>query len=335
SSASQPTAQGGIELPSVDAGTDDVAMISPSTDPAPTGEPPALGVPMPRIDNPVREIPVNQLPIIDAPITEVTEPPEFNQDGTQTSENTVNPIGDDTEASTPASQAAEKSALLRNKVAFRNPTDKPLLSVILIDAGEEGLAKDVLLTFSFPITFALDAASENAVVDAKDYTRNGFEVLALTPVGDAKLEPAENDADIQAVLSGLFASLPQAVGLIDHVSADLQQSPKLAEQVILGLQGSGHGLVTYDIGLNSTDKKAGDAGLYSSTVFRVLDNDDEKATTIKRYLDRAVLEAGKNGHVIVLGRTYPETVTALFSWALSAKSSTVTIAPISASLLAQ
>jgi uncharacterized protein len=335
STASQPTAQDGIELPDVDAGSDDVAMVSPGADASPTNTPPALGVPMPRIDNPVREIPVNQLPIIEPPTTEVTEPPAINQDGDQVDDNATGETATASDVSSSASETTKAGALQRNKVVFQNPSDKPLMSIILVDAGDKGLDKDVLLTFSFPVTFALDASAVDATADAKDFARKGFEVLAMAPTGDVKLEQAENDADVAAVLNGIFAGLPQAVGLIDAVSADIQQSPELAKQVIAGLRSSGHGLLTYDIGLNSTDKKAGDAGVYSGTVFRVLDGEGEKAATIKRYLNRAVLEAGKDGHVIVLGRTYPETVTALFSWALSSKSSTVALAPVSASLLAK
>ncbi len=335
SSASQPTTQGGVELPSVAPGNDDVAMVTSGDGDAPANAvpttPPALGVPMPAIDNPVREIPVNRLPIVDAPATSVTEPPVVNPDGSQSGDTTavavLVPVDPD-----PPTQA---KALLRNKMVFENTGGKPLMSVILIDAGEQGLAKDVLLTFSFPVTFALDPNAAGATADAKIFKQNGFEVLALAPTGVEKLVAAENDTDIDAALSGVFAKLPEAVGLIDGVLAELQQSPELADQIITSLQTTGHGLLTYDIGLNATDQKARKNGVYAGTVFRILDGEGEKSATIKRYLNRAVLEAGKDGHVIVLGRTYPETVTALFSWAVSAKSSTVALAPISASLLAR
>ncbi|NOX73353.1 MAG: hypothetical protein GXP03_06950 [Alphaproteobacteria bacterium] len=325
--AKQPQSQSGVELGSVEAGDAGADVTTPKGDAPLVNTPPVLGLPMPEIDAPVREIPVNRLPVVDPPATEVDAPPAI--DGAESS------AADALDASTVAANTAAKGALLRNKTVFQNPSGKPLMSIILLDAGAEGLKKEDLLTFSFPVTFALDPNAAGVTADAKVYARKGFEVLAMAPTGTQALEAAENDADIAAALSGIFARIPQAVGLVDQPEATLQQSPKLAAQVIASFEETGHGLLTYDIGLNSTDQKARSAGIYADTVFRVLDSEGENATKIKRYLNRAVLEAGKNGSVIVIGRTYPETVTALFSWALSAKSATISLAPVSAVLLGE
>jgi len=170
---------------------------------------------------------------------------------------------------------------------------------------------------------------------AKALAQSGYEVLAVTPSGASEMSASENAADTTKALSKIFATIPEAVGLIDPISADMQSSPKLADEVIAALKKSGYGLLTYDIGLNPVDKKARHAGLASGVVFRVLDAERESGIVIKRYLDRAVVEAQKTGQVIVVGRTYPETVSALFSWTLSAKSATIALAPVSAALLAQ
>ncbi|MFQ5439357.1 MAG: divergent polysaccharide deacetylase family protein, partial [Paracoccaceae bacterium] len=137
------------------------------------------------------------------------------------------------------------------------------------------------------------------------------------------------------VLTRTLSALPEAIGLIDASAGGIQTDAKLADAVISTLRESGHALLTYDVGLNATDKKARREGVKSATVFRVLDRDRESGIVIKRYLDRAALEAGKTGRIIVIGHSYPETVTALFSWALSAKSRTVALAPASAAILAR
>ena len=54
---------------------------------------------------------------------------------------------------------------------------------------------------------------------------------------------------------------------------------------------------------------------------------DQKVT------DRAAFAAAQEGSVIVLGHTYSETVTALYSWALGSRSESVALAPLSAVLL--
>jgi uncharacterized protein len=335
--ARQPLNQSGVELGSVETGDEGANVTTSEGDAPPVNTPPVVGLPMPEIDQPVSEIPVNRLPIVDPPETVIEAPAPIDDDesGDAVTPDPPLEVAQVIAPVKPAPAIEVKGALLRNKAVFENPSGKPLMSIILLDAGEQGLNKDVLLTFSFPVTFALDPTDSGVTVDAKNYARNGFEVLAMAPSGVQALEAAENDSDIAAALSGIFAKIPQAVGLVDRPAAGLQKSPKLAEQVIAAFEDSGHGLLTYDIGLNSTDQKAQSAGIYANTVFRVLDSEGESSTVIKRYLDRAVLEAGKNGRVIVLGWTYPETVTALFSWALSSKSATVSLAPVSAVLLGE
>jgi len=328
--AGQPDAQGGVEMPSVAPDGDELALTTPATESARVSAPAALGMPTPEIDNPVTEIPVNRLPTISPPTTEVEAPPAISADSGDTPPTPPEPTA-------VISERADNSrgAFARNRVAFDNPSGKPLMSIILVDAGEEGLDQQVLQTFTFPVTFALSPDMSGTTAKAKSFARQGFEILALAPSGNGVLEAAESPGAIATALQGVFAKIPESVGLVDLPTAGIQKSPALSDQVIEALIGSGHGLVTYPVGLNGTDQKAIREGVPSGIVFRVLDAERETGTVIKRYLDRAVLEAGKTGHVIVMGRTYPETVTALFSWALSAKATTVALAPISAVMTAR
>ncbi len=332
--ASQPDTQAEIEMPSVAPEGDELALVMPVEDAAPASQTPALGMPSPEIENPVREFPINRLPTVQEPITEVTEPPAIGQDGEAEIAVVVNKVT--TPTITPrAIPSSGRSAFARNRVAFDNPEGLPLLSVVLIDAGGEGLGNDVLLTFTFPVTFAVDPSASGATANAKRYARSGFEVLATVPSGDSALVSGSAASDVVAVLQGVFRKIPEAVGIVDLTDAKIQQSAKLAESVIEALKTSGHGMITYDIGLNGTDQKARRAGVETGLVFRVLDADREPGSVIKRYLDRTVLEAEKDGHVIVLGHTYPETVTALFSWALSVKANSIALAPVSAAMKAR
>lgn len=308
----------------------DAALLLPDEEDAPPARIPALGVPMPEIENPVAEIPVNRLPSIETPTTDVEIPPAVSEDGVPAGESEAGQGGETTDLPRPE----PGKALQNNRVAFQSE-GKPLLSIILLDAGDEGLDRDVLLTFTFPVTFAIDPMAEGATAAAMKTKASGFEVLALAPSGAAKLEKAADPKDLEAALQDMLSRTPGAVGLIDDPTAALQSDRELATQVIEALRKTGHGLLTYDLGLNTTDQLARREGVVSGKVYRVLDQDRESGVVIKRYLDRAVLEAGKDGHVIVVGRSYPETITALFSWAVSAKSATVTMAPVSAALLSR
>ena len=285
---------------------------------------PALGVPIPTIDNPLE--PVNTPPL-----------PQIEQPETTTDDAPVVALGTTDAGAVPTPQVQtgitdqDGSALKRNRAVFENPEGKPLFAVILIDAGDEGLSRDILSTFSFPVTFA-ERADANGAANAAYLRDAGFEILSLAPGADTL---TAHGADISAAIEAVFASLPQSIGLVDDVTAKLQQDSQATDNLLVALKSSGHSLVSYDLGLNAADQKAIKAGVKSATIFRVIDRDREKGETIKRYLDRAVLEAGKDGFVVVLGHSYPETVTALFSWALSAKSATVAMAPVSAVMLAR
>ena len=93
-----------------------------------------------------------------------------------------------------------------------------------------------------------------------------------------------------------------------------------------------YGFTTYDRGLNTAQQVAEREGLPAATIFRMLDAEQENPDTIKRYLERAALKAGQEGQVVMIGHSYPDTVTAVFSWALDAGSQTVRFAPLSAIL---
>ena len=54
---------------------------------------------------------------------------------------------------------------------------------------------------------------------------------------------------------------------------------------------------------------------------------------ISRFLGRAAFAAAQEGAAVVVGRTRPDTVTALFSWALANRTEGVALAPVSAVLL--
>ncbi len=337
----QPSAQGNIApLPKAPAARPErLALSTPSGDSAPRrtggGAPAALGVPMPKIDNPVGRVPSEPVRTLDqAPTTKVTAPPTLARDGSSSGQTQAGPNAAPAAAPGNASNPAANAAGIRqNAVPFHNPKAKPLFSIILIDAGKAGLDDEVLRTFTIPITFALDAADPATTARAKRFHAAGFEVLTLAPKAlTASTATAET---IDKTLTGALVRLPETVGLLDRPGAQLRQKATLEDQVIARLKTAGLGLLTYDIGVNGTDQKARHAGLASGTVYRILDSQRESGPVIKRYLNRAVLEAEQTGHVVVVGHTYPETVTALFSWAVGSRSSDVALAPVSAVLLAR
>lgn len=230
-----------------------------------------------------------------------------------------------------AAPSMEQGALSRFAVPFTPEAGKPLFSVILIDVAEGGLDRSALTTFSFPVTFAVDAARPDAAEAMASYRAAGYEVILLT----GGLPNGAKPQDLEVSLQSYMATVDQAVALMDAENGGMQANRALLSQLAEILSESGHGLVTYDKGLNTALQIAEAEGIPSTVIFRTLDEQGETISTIRRYLDRAAFKAAQDGQVVMLGHTYPETVTALFSWALEGKGADVSIAPISAVLTAQ
>ena len=66
-------------------------------------------------------------------------------------------------------------------------SDKPLMSIVLIDDGSTPMGLEALEAFPYPITFAVDTAWQGAAEAMRRYRDDGFEVMALAnlPAGAA------------------------------------------------------------------------------------------------------------------------------------------------------
>ena len=238
---------------------------------------------------------------------------------------------DDTATDT-AAEAAPDAGPQPAIIAFAAPFDatetRPLLAIVLIDAPDSPLDLAALTGFSFPVAFAIDPLLPDAAARAAAFRAEGFEVVML-----ASAIPAGATAtDTEVALGGGFAMLPEAVALLDTDTNRVQGDSPVLAAVVAALAATGHGLVSYPRGLNVAEQSAARADVPAATLFRVLDTDRERETVITRYLSRAAFAATQEGAVIIVGHTYPDTVAALYSWALGDRSEGVAIAPLSAVL---
>ncbi len=258
------------------------------------------------------ETPVIRLPSIRAEEDEVV--PEIKLE-----------LGDEDASGAPLIQLG---ALARNSRPFIAVDDKPLMAIVLVDIGEEGLGQEGLSTFSFPVTIALDPTRTDPASSAPAYRAAGLEVLVQAPQMASDVTPE----DVASQIASLVSAVPQAIGIVDAAQAGFGSNRRLIGHAINVLNEGGHGLLTYDRGLNTALQMAEKEGLPAGTIFRTIDADQEDAETIKRYLDRAAFRAGQEGHVIMIGHSYSETVTAIFTWVQENRAESVTLAPVSAIL---
>ncbi|MBF9061426.1 divergent polysaccharide deacetylase family protein, partial [Rhodobacterales bacterium HKCCSP123] len=221
------------------------------------------------------------------------------------------------------------NALRDNAVAFDVPDGGGLMAVVLIDDPDSPLDPDLLTRFTFPVSFAIDPLRADAAARASELRAAGFEVVIF---GGGLIPEGAAPADVETALASARQTMPQAVALMDTPDSRIQGDRPVLDAAVGALAESGHGLLAFPRGLNAAEQSALRMGVPAATVFRLLDDEDERATVIARYLGRAGFAAGQDGAVVVVGRTRPDTVTALFSWALGTRSEQVALAPVSAVL---
>ncbi|NDK34706.1 divergent polysaccharide deacetylase family protein [Rhodovulum sulfidophilum] len=231
------------------------------------------------------------------------------------------------DAAPEATRPAMPGALALNAVPFRAPPGAPLLSLVMIDIGAEGLDRQTLLTFPFPVTFVLDPAAPDAEAAMAAYREAGYEVAVLGS-GLADLAPEAAAARLGAA----FGRIDGSIALVTPEEGGFEGDRDLTGAVLGLLEAGGHGLVTADKGPNDALRAAEQAGLREAGIFQTLDDAGQDAETIQRMLNRAVLEARQNGHAVIVGHSHPETVTAIYAWALLSGPADAVLAPLSAVL---
>jgi polysaccharide deacetylase 2 family uncharacterized protein YibQ len=229
----------------------------------------------------------------------------------------------------PEQAEEETPAIVAHAAPFDATETRPLIAVVLIDEPDARLDISALTDFTFPVAFAVDPMRPDAAERAAAYREAGFEVLML---GSAIPEGA-TATDTEVALAAARLAVPEAVALLDTTDSRIQSDRAVLEAAVGAIAREGQGLVAFPRGMNTAEQMAARVDVPAATVFRLLDDEDQRATLITRFLARAEFAAVQEGAVIVAGRTRPDTVTALYSWALGARNEGVAIAPVSAVLL--
>ncbi len=214
-------------------------------------------------------------------------------------------------------------------VPFDANEERPLMAVVLIDDPDSRIEQSTLTRFTFPVAFAVDPMHPDAAERAGMYREAGFEVVML----GSMLPEGATAADTEVAVGAAQSMLPETVALLDTPESRIQGDRPVLDATVALLAETGHGLLAFPRGLNAAEQTASRAGVPGATLFRLLDDEDQRATQITRFLSRAAFTAAQEGTVIVAGHTRPDTVTALFSWALGDRSEAVALAPLSATLL--
>lgn len=221
-------------------------------------------------------------------------------------------------------------ALTRWATPFEAPGDKPLLSIVLVHEGDGALSREVVDGLPQTVSFGVNAGSPGAAAIARDYRAMEREVVMIPSL------PFEaTPQDVEVALRVNFETVPEAVAVMDNSGDSFQSNRSAVAQVVDVVAASGHGLITFPRGLNTAHQRAERAGVPTGLIFRDIDGRDETNEQIRRAMDRAAFRARQDEAVILVGRTKVTTLEALSEWVLGNRAASVTLAPISAALLAE
>ncbi|REC55465.1 divergent polysaccharide deacetylase family protein, partial [Rhodosalinus sediminis] len=209
------------------------------------------------------------------------------------------------------------------------PAGAPRLAIVLVDDGTLTFGAEAVASLPVPVSVAIDPAREGAAAAMAAYRTRGVEVLAAPDLPDGA---APRDAEIAA--GAWFATLPEAVAVIEGRAGALQQDRALAEQIAGILADEGRGLVLHRQGLDTGLALAARAGVPAAPLFRRFGEAGETAA-IRRQLERAVLRARSEGAAIVAGPLRADVLPVLVSWGLATRDAGIALAPASAVLLGE
>lgn len=308
-------------------GADVVAPDAPGTDVLPTADTtpraPDTGAAPVEIPNPVADVDAPPVAVPDAPQGLRLPVPQIGDMVPGVTTDRLPRIG----AGTEPPSADGVPALQANAIPFTATTDAPVVSIVLIDVGDARPDMAAFTDFPVPLTVALNPLDDDAIDLMRAYQAAGVEIAVLTPLPEGAAP-----ADVEVAFQSFFSAVPQAATVLDLPEAVLQSSRPRASQVVAILAETGHGLVTYQKGLNSALQMADAANVPAAVVFREIDDGSHDISRMKRFLDQAAFRAGQEGTVILVAESRPETLAAVAEWALGSRASKVTLAPVSYAL---
>lgn len=258
------------------------------------------------LGNLTEEVRTNRLPTLAAPAEPVEAVPD----------------------ATPAAVDGSALPVRRFAEAVDNPDGRPMMAIVLMDDGAdlsvEAIGLPALRDLPYPVSFAVNALLPDATARMQAYRAEGFEVLAMVD-----LPEGASARDAEVTLEVALSAMPEVVGLLDGVLTGVQPTRAAADQVAGILAQTGHGFVSQNRGLNTTQKRAAREGVPSAVVSRDIDSAGQSPEVIRRFLDQAAFRAGQNGSVIMLGRLREDTVSALQLWAAQDQAERVAMVPVS------
>lgn len=202
---------------------------------------------------------------------------------------------------------------------------KPRISIIVDDVGINKKYIDQLVKISPDITFAIMPNRPHSVYAAKKAGEFGIEVLLHQPMepkassgynaddaGEGVLLVGQSKEKIIAQLNSNLASVPNVIGVNNHMGSKFTENEELMRLVIQNLKNKGLFFVDSLTTPNSVGYRiAKDEGIGAARRDVFLDNKKKGKSYVKDQLKKLISKAEKNGYAIGICHPYPQTIEAL------------------------
>lgn len=205
-------------------------------------------------------------------------------------------------------------------LTFGDFTGKPLLSIILLAETIE--QADSVSALTIPVTLAVSPLNPDAAAIIGQYRAKGGEVVLMLPSNGALSLQNVTAENVPAVVTMALENTTGVIGIIDSNSGE---DATQVNAVLTELGKTGHALIT-------TTSVTVESGVSATSIIGTLDNLEGKIAVL-REMDNAVVQIGSGTSGTVFGNASDDTISAISFWLKSQKAQTVTVAPVSASIL--
>ena len=209
--------------------------------------------------------------------------------------------------------------------AVAKPLDPvPMIAIIIDDVGYQGRLGEAAIQLPGPYAVAImpfAPHSQRLASLAKASNKNVILHLPMEAhsknhlLGEGALYAHMNDAQIHSALQAALASLPQAIGINNHMGSLLTSQRRPMDALMTAI--AGHKELFF-VDSKTSQRSAARLAAASKGVPAVerhvfLDNEPIRSH-IRRQLSRLVTRAQQQGHALAIGHPYPATLAALRNW---------------------
>lgn len=200
----------------------------------------------------------------------------------------------------------------------------PKVAIIIDDIGYQGRLGEAAIDLPAPVALAIMpfaphsqrlarlaiAANKSVILHLpmEAYTRNHL-------LGQGALLSSMSEPEMHATLDAALASLPQAIGVNNHMGS-LLTSERARMDTLMTAMSKYEGLFFVDSktsGRSTARLAAIDAGVVAVERHVFLDNEPIRAQ-IRTQLEILAERAKKYGHALAIGHPYPATLSVLEAW---------------------